>query len=227
MTAPIQEYLRKSRLTLSGWTMDWVTQPGVEDGHDRAVFRRRQVEIAHRGQTACTRHVLHDDRRIARNVISDVMGQNPRIVVVSAGGRIADHDGEELALVEIVGARRRDERQQADQHEGKNIRSALEHRYPAASGCGRVGSRIGSTASRSNPRYYCAFSQALLRQNAADPFLLSIIAPSAWPHCTFHGLLAFGFAIATARDFNAAHTMGGRTIFALRNLPDGRRIRPQ
>ena len=50
-------------------------QAGIEDGHDRAVLRRGQVEIAHRRQAPGPRHVLHDDGRIAGNVIADIARQ--------------------------------------------------------------------------------------------------------------------------------------------------------
>ena len=112
--------------------------PGLKMHHDGAVLRRGQVEIAHRGQTPRPRHVLHDDGRIAGNVAADIARQDARIIVVAAGGREADHDGEELALVKIVGARLRHQRQRSHQHRRKTKRPALEHRHPYRRSCGLV-----------------------------------------------------------------------------------------
>ena len=109
----------------------------IEDPHHRAVLRRGQVEIAHRGQAPGARHVLHDDGRIAGNVIADIARQHARIIVVAAGRREADHDGEELALVEIVGARLRHKRQHGHQHRRKTKRPALDHRHPYRRSCRR------------------------------------------------------------------------------------------
>ena len=110
----------------------------IEDGHDGAVLRRGQVEIAHRRQAPRPRHVLHDDGRIAGNVAADIARQHAGIIVVAAGGREADHDGEELALVEIVGARLRHQRQHSHQQRRKTKRPALEHRHPYRRSCSLV-----------------------------------------------------------------------------------------
>ena len=51
------------------------------------------------------------------NVLADVTGQHARVIVVTAGRREADHDGESLAFEIIVGARRGNQRQQAEQRQ--------------------------------------------------------------------------------------------------------------
>ena len=133
-------------------------QAGIEDGHGGAVLGRRHVEIAHRGQAAGARHVLDDDVGIAGDVADEMARQRSGIDVIAAARREADHDGEGLALVEIIGAPMRRQRQRSDQHRRKTKRPALEHRYPYR--------RL--LRPRCGDRYYRASWRRLLRQNAAD-----------------------------------------------------------
>ena len=58
------------------------------------------VEIIGRDDRRGARHVLHEDRRIARNVLAVVAGQDPRPQIVAATGGRTDDDPDRLALVE-------------------------------------------------------------------------------------------------------------------------------
>jgi hypothetical protein len=84
-----------------------------------AVLRRRHVEVAHRGQAAGARHVLDDDIGVAGDVRRHMTRQAAGIDVVAAARREADHDGEDLALVEIIRARERGRRREPGQRERK------------------------------------------------------------------------------------------------------------
>src|SRR5712691_11328538 len=58
------------------------------------------VEIVRRDEAARPRHVLDDDRRVARDVLAHVPRDRPRVSVEAAARREADHDAHGLALVE-------------------------------------------------------------------------------------------------------------------------------
>ena len=53
------------------------------------------------------RHVLHDDRGIARDVLAEMPRGHPRLQVVAAADAGADDEGDLLAGVEILGRRGR------------------------------------------------------------------------------------------------------------------------
>ena len=55
-------------------------------------------------QRAGARHVLRHDGRIAGDVLADVAGEMPRVEVVAAADREADHEVDGLALVELLDA---------------------------------------------------------------------------------------------------------------------------
>ena len=76
----------------------------VEHVDDRAVLRRVSLEMLHRPQAAGARHVHHDDRWRPGDVPADVARNQPRVDVVAAAGRIADHKAQRLALIKVVGA---------------------------------------------------------------------------------------------------------------------------
>ena len=84
---------------------------------------------------------------------ADVTRQNARIGVVSTRGRKADDDGEDLALVEISGARRQDRGEHADEDERKQ-RAVSKHCDLVASSCGV--DVVGE---------YCVFSQQATATN--------------------------------------------------------------
>src|SRR5262249_20932089 len=80
-------------------------QTGVECRDDGAVLRRIGIEMAHRRHAGGPRHVLHDDGRLAgdvTDVTAKMAGEKPRVLVVAAAGRVADHDGYGPALVEWI-----------------------------------------------------------------------------------------------------------------------------
>src|SRR5262249_30277649 len=56
----------------------------IEDRHHGAVLRCGRVEITHRREAAGAGHVLHDDVRIARDVLADEAGDDARVDVVAA-----------------------------------------------------------------------------------------------------------------------------------------------
>src|SRR5712691_9648286 len=58
------------------------------------------VEIVRRDEAARPRHVLDDDRRVARDVLAHVPRDRPRVSVEAAARREADNDAHVLALVE-------------------------------------------------------------------------------------------------------------------------------
>src|SRR5207244_13079937 len=59
-------------------------------------------EMAHRRHAGGAWHVLHDDIRLTRNVPAEMAGDQARVLVVAAAGRIADHDRHCLAAVEAI-----------------------------------------------------------------------------------------------------------------------------
>src|SRR6266566_3268645 len=74
----------------------------VEDVDDGAVLGRGSVEILHRLDAGGSRHVLHDDGRVSRNVTADMAGKQARIHIEPAARRKPNNDGERLASVEIL-----------------------------------------------------------------------------------------------------------------------------
>src|SRR5581483_7240407 len=69
----------------------------VEVGEDSAVFRRRGVKVIHRFDAGGARHVLHDQRGIARDELAKMRGKQPCGRVVAAAGIGADDDADLLA----------------------------------------------------------------------------------------------------------------------------------
>ncbi len=60
------------------------------------------VQMIGRDQSAGTRHILDNPRRIAGQIPADVTTQYARVEVEGATGRIADDDGKRFVLVEIL-----------------------------------------------------------------------------------------------------------------------------
>ncbi len=104
-------------------------ETGIEYGHYGTIPRRGQIEIAHRSQAPGAWHVLHDNIRIAWNVLSNVSRHIAGISIVASPRGKTDDDGEALALIEIVGARRRHSKC-PNQHDGNEMLFASEHHDP-------------------------------------------------------------------------------------------------
>src|ERR1043166_7557183 len=79
----------------------------LEHLHRGAVSRRDVVEIAGRHRAGRARHVLHHERRIARDKAAEVARDEPRIGVVAAADRGADQHRDALAFVELFHGLRR------------------------------------------------------------------------------------------------------------------------
>jgi hypothetical protein len=72
---------------------------GAECG---AILRRERKQMLRGAQAAGAGHVLHDDRRTARNVLAHVARQQASVDVVAATGVETDRKRDGLALVEIL-----------------------------------------------------------------------------------------------------------------------------
>ena len=72
-----------------------------QQADDRAVPRRDVEYVVRRDQAAAARHVAGDHIRLTWNVFADVAGHGPRVAVIGAGSRIADHHRDGLAAVEF------------------------------------------------------------------------------------------------------------------------------
>ena len=85
------------------------------DGSDHAAVLGGDVVQIHRGlEAARARHVLRNDGRIARDVLSDETGKQARVDVVAAADAVADDERNGTAAVEILdpgGARAAGQRQ--------------------------------------------------------------------------------------------------------------------
>ena len=66
-----------------------------------AVLRRDVVEIIGELERARARHVLHHDRRIARDMPAEMAGEDAGVGVIAAAGAIADDQVEVLAAIEV------------------------------------------------------------------------------------------------------------------------------
>ena len=75
---------------------------GIEGGDDGAVLVGRAIEVAHGREAAGARHVLHDDVRLAGDVVADVAAERAGVEVVAAARREADDNRDRLAGVEGV-----------------------------------------------------------------------------------------------------------------------------
>ncbi len=66
-----------------------------------AVIRRDGVEVVGRAQAARSRHVLHHDRRMARNIAADVPRNQSGAEIVAAAGPVADDQVDGPVALEI------------------------------------------------------------------------------------------------------------------------------
>jgi len=73
-----------------------------KQAHDSAVARRLRVELGDSTNAAAARPVLDNDIGIAGDVTLDVIGGEPRIEIIGAAGRMAEHNGHGLAAVELL-----------------------------------------------------------------------------------------------------------------------------
>ena len=82
-------------------------QHAALDERDRAaVLRRRGEHVVGRGDPR--RHVLHDDRGLAGNVLAEMARRHPRLQIVPAAHAGADDERDLPARVELIrGGRRR------------------------------------------------------------------------------------------------------------------------
>jgi hypothetical protein len=71
---------------------------GADDG---AIFGRDLIDIVRGNDRAGTRPVLHDDRRLTRNMPSQVTRYRTRSEIVAAADIRPDHDINRLSLVEL------------------------------------------------------------------------------------------------------------------------------
>ena len=78
-------------------------QAAPDRAHHAAVLRRDPVERLDRLEPARAHHVLHDESRIAGNVLAHVPDQHARIDVVGGARRRIDDHRELPALVELLG----------------------------------------------------------------------------------------------------------------------------
>src|ERR1051325_11832066 len=58
------------------------------------------TDISHGSQSAAAAHVLHRDRRIARNMTGQMLGENARLDVGGPAGGEVDDEVESLSLIE-------------------------------------------------------------------------------------------------------------------------------
>ena len=86
----------------------------IGGGDGEAVLRRDIVDVARSDPAAAARHLLGDDGRLARNVVRHVAGDEPRIDIVGAAGREADHHLDGPALVELLNRLRPGSRREQD-----------------------------------------------------------------------------------------------------------------
>ncbi len=84
----------------------------AEDGTNRhgrrehrdggAVLRCHIINVVGRAKASRTRHILHDDRRVARNEAAEMAREHPGIDVVTAPTPVTDNNRDLLALVKVL-----------------------------------------------------------------------------------------------------------------------------
>ncbi len=72
----------------------------IDAGNIGAVLRGCRINVVGRAHAAGSRHVLHDDVRVARDMIAHVAREQAGIEIIAAAGAETDHDVDRLALVE-------------------------------------------------------------------------------------------------------------------------------
>src|SRR5205085_1580249 len=92
-------------LNLGGFGIVETRKPVVagKAADHRAVLRRDVIEIIRGPQAVGARHVLYNDCRITRNEARHVLGEKPRILIVTAADRSGGDQRDLLAAVEIGG----------------------------------------------------------------------------------------------------------------------------
>jgi hypothetical protein len=115
----------------------------VGGGQDRAVLWGDGVDPGGGDPAGGARHVARHDGRLARDVLAHVAGDEARVGIVAAPGRVADHEADRLALVELLdrlraGRAGEKQRRAAGQKTGRNNGAAgltqvpVHDRLPAA-----------------------------------------------------------------------------------------------
>src|SRR5215207_4301844 len=72
-----------------------------EQSQYRTVARAIGIEVAHGTHTAAAQPMLDDDVRLARDVSLEMVRRERRVHMVGAAGRVAEHDCDRPALVEL------------------------------------------------------------------------------------------------------------------------------
>ena len=92
----------------------------VERGDGEPVGTGDPVRVVGGDQARGAGHVLHDDGRLARNVLREMAGEQPRVGIEAAARRVADDDPHRLACVGLAGRlARRGESADAQDHESQ------------------------------------------------------------------------------------------------------------
>ena len=99
---PSQVNLSGSRLPSFSPSIGSNGNPRPTVAHDGAVLGRDPVDIFFDLEPAGAGHVLHDDRRLAGNMVGEMANQQPRIDVVGRARARKDDHAELAALVELL-----------------------------------------------------------------------------------------------------------------------------
>src|SRR5919112_1915150 len=72
----------------------------------------RRIDVSSGADTSGTGHILHNDSRMTRDMLAEVLGEQPGVKIVAAAWPKADDDVDGISLVEILLVRRRWRRDQ-------------------------------------------------------------------------------------------------------------------
>ena len=72
---------------------------GIDRAKRQAVGLSDAVNVVRADDVTGTRHVLHDDRRIAGNMLANMTRRKPCPKIVAAGGGRRDDDGDGFAVI--------------------------------------------------------------------------------------------------------------------------------
>src|SRR6266404_4557302 len=90
--------LGRIELRTLGSAEQWLNDDAAgEGGKHRAVLGRQTVKIIHGLEAARARHILHHERRIARDIATHVTRQRPGVDIVAATSTKADQHLDRLA----------------------------------------------------------------------------------------------------------------------------------
>ena len=74
---------------------------GIESADSQAIRLGHTVDKIRRDHAAGARHILHDHRRVARNMFADILRHQARPQIVAAARRRTDNHFEGFALIDI------------------------------------------------------------------------------------------------------------------------------